>query len=148
MDRRFKKYNFPTGENSRFRYRDLEIQYNIRFETAQTLTLTYIILTFTSFSISQLEKTAFYLHVWPSDARMRHRQKAYGSYISEILFPGWTKFKSLLQGPWNSIQHQVRNRIILTFTSVFFDYALEINCFVSSWTVFWYTSKASTENIW
>jgi hypothetical protein len=24
-------------------------------------------------------KAAFYLHVWPSDARMRHRQKAYGS---------------------------------------------------------------------
>ena len=53
--------------------------WNIRFETAQTLTLTYIILTFTFFPITQLGKTAFYLHVRPSDAQMRHRQKAYGS---------------------------------------------------------------------
>ena len=50
--------------------------------------------------------------------------------------------------PWNSIERNVRNRIILTFTSVFFDYALEINCFVSSWTVFWYTNYASTESLW
>jgi hypothetical protein len=79
MDRRLEKCNFQTGVNSLLRYRDLEIQQNIRFETAQTLTLTYIILTFTFFPITQLRKTAFYLHVRPSDARVRHRQKAYGS---------------------------------------------------------------------
>ena len=55
---------------------------NIRFETAQTLTLTYIILTFTFFPFTQLGKTVFYLHVRPSDARMRHRQKDYGSVES------------------------------------------------------------------
>ena len=32
--------------------------------------------------------------------------------------------------------------------SDFFDYAPGINCFVYSWTVFWYTSKASTESLW
>jgi hypothetical protein len=31
---------------------------------------------------------------------------------------------------------------------VFFDYAPGITCFVSSWTVFWYTSKALTESLW
>jgi hypothetical protein len=130
---------------------------------------------------------------------------------------GWSKFKSLLQAPWNSIEHQVRNRIILTFISfstictwnnrlcisswtvfwyairslieslwtvhsknvilrpwyipvsaaealkfnrtrgtkphninfhVFFDYAPGITCFISSWTVFWYTIKTSTESLW
>jgi hypothetical protein len=79
MDRRFQKYSFQTVLNSSFCCRGLEIQYNIRFETAQTLTLTYIILTLTFFPITQLEKTAFYLHVRPSDARMRYRQKAYGT---------------------------------------------------------------------
>ena len=38
-------------------------------------------ITFTSFSINQLEKPAFYLHARPSGARMRHRQKAYGPWI-------------------------------------------------------------------
>jgi hypothetical protein len=31
---------------------------------------------------------------------------------------------------------------------VFFDYAPGITCFVSSWTVYWYTGKASTESLW
>ena len=38
-------------------------------------------ITFTSFSINQLEKPAFYLHARPSGARMRHREKAYGPWI-------------------------------------------------------------------
>jgi hypothetical protein len=69
------------------------------------------------FSITQLEKPAFYLHARPSGARMRHRQNAYGQWIAEIQFSSWPKFASLLQGPENSIDHQVQNSIILTFTS-------------------------------
>jgi hypothetical protein len=58
-----------------------------------------IILTFTSFSITQLEKPAFYLHAQPSGARVRRRQKAYGPWILEIQFSSWPKFESLLQRP-------------------------------------------------
>jgi hypothetical protein len=58
-----------------------------------------IILTFTSFSITQLEKPAFYLHARPSGARMRHQQKAYGPPSPEIQFSSWPKFASLLQRP-------------------------------------------------
>jgi hypothetical protein len=76
-----------------------------------------IILTFTSFSITQLEKHAFHLDARPSGARMRRRQKAYGPWIPEIQFSSWPKFVSLLQRPQNSIEHQVRDSIILTFTS-------------------------------
>jgi flagellar biosynthesis regulator FlaF len=76
-----------------------------------------IILTFTSFSITQLEKPAFYLHARPTGARMRQRQKVYGPCIAEIQFSSWPKFVSLLQRPQNSIERQVRNSIILTFTS-------------------------------
>jgi hypothetical protein len=36
-----------------------------------------IILTFTSFSITELAKLAFYVHKLSSYARMRHQQKAY-----------------------------------------------------------------------
>jgi hypothetical protein len=36
-----------------------------------------LILTFTSFSITELEKLAFYVHKLSNYARMRHRQKAY-----------------------------------------------------------------------
>jgi hypothetical protein len=79
---------------------------------------------------------------------MRHRQKAYGSKIQEIQQSGWPKFMSVLQGPWNSIEHQVRKRIILTFTSFSIMHLHGITCFLSSRTVFWYTSKASTESLW
>jgi hypothetical protein len=58
-----------------------------------------IILTFTSFSITQLEKPAFYLHARGSGAGMRERQKAYGPWITEMQFSSWPKFESLLQRP-------------------------------------------------
>jgi hypothetical protein len=58
-----------------------------------------IILTFTSFSITQLEKPTFYLHEQHSGARMRHRQKAYGPWITEIQFSSWPILVSLLQRP-------------------------------------------------
>jgi hypothetical protein len=78
-----------------------------------------IILTFTSFSITHAAgKTCFYVHELSSYARMRHRQKAYGPSIPKLQFSDRDKFKFLLQGPWNSIEHKVnRNGIILTFTS-------------------------------
>ena len=75
-----------------------------------------IILTFTS-SFTQLEKPAFYLHGLTSYVRMRQRQKDYWPYILKIQFFDRRKFKFLLQEPWNSIEHKVRNSIILTFTS-------------------------------
>jgi hypothetical protein len=100
IDRRFQKYNFQTVVNSSFCYKEPwnSIEHNIRKS---------IILTFTSFSITQLEKLAFYVHGLSSYARMRHRQKAY------VLR---RKFKFLLQGPWNSIEHKIRKSIILTFS--------------------------------
>jgi hypothetical protein len=52
-----------------------------------------------------------------SDARVRHQQKAYWSYFPKTQFLDWPKFKCLLQEPWNSLEHKVRNGIILTFTS-------------------------------
>jgi hypothetical protein len=76
-----------------------------------------IILTFTSFSITQLEKLAFYVHGLSSYTRIRHRHKAYWPYIPKMQFSDRRKFKFFLQEPWNSIEHKVRNSIILTFTT-------------------------------
>jgi hypothetical protein len=102
------------------------------------------------------------MHVWRIDRK--HMDRRFQKYFfhacpsSSLCYKGLEnlynirfetdKFQFLLQGPWNSIERNVQKRIILTFTSVFFDYALEINCFVSSWTVFWLTSKESTESLW
>jgi hypothetical protein len=77
-----------------------------------------------------LEKPAFfYLHGRSSDARIRHRQKAYGPYIPKIQFLDRGKLKFLLQGPSNSMEHKVRNSMILTFT-VFIDYTPGKTCFL------------------
>jgi hypothetical protein len=44
------------------------------------------ILTFTSFSITQLKKLTFYVIGLSNYARMMHRQKAYGMLIQKIKF--------------------------------------------------------------
>ena len=75
------------------------------------------ILTFTSFSITQRKKLTFYVNGLSGYARMMHRKKAYGMLIPKIKFLGRGIFELLLQQPLYSIEHKVRNSIILTFTS-------------------------------
>jgi hypothetical protein len=76
-----------------------------------------IILTFTS-SITQLENMLFtstdclVMQEWGNGRKPIERR------FQKYNFPtGRRKFKFLLQEPWNSIEHKVRNSIILSFTS-------------------------------
>ena len=109
-----RKYPFPPSWNS--------IEHKVRNS---------IILTFTSFSITHAAgKTCFYVHGLSSYARMRHQQKAYGPYNPKIQSSDRRKFKFLLQGPWNSIEHKVRNSIILTITSFSITHAAGKTCFL------------------
>jgi hypothetical protein len=112
IDRRCQKYNFQTGVNSRFCYKGPwnSIEHQVRNS---------IILTFTSFSIAQLEKLAFYVHglsivmqEWGIDRMPIHRR------FQKYNFQAGVNSSFCCKGPWNSIEQKVRNSIILTFTSV------------------------------
>jgi hypothetical protein len=68
------------------------------------------------------------LHVRPSDAQIRpmdHRCQKYNTQ------DGPKSSLCMLQVPWNSIEHKVRNSIILTFTSFSIAHAAGKPCFLS-----------------
>ena len=110
IDRRFQKYNFQTVINSSFCYKGPwnSIEHKIRKR---------IILTFTSFSITQLEKLAFMstaclvMQEWGIDIKPIDRR--FQKYNFQTVINSSFCYK----GPWNSIEHKIRKRIILTFTS-------------------------------
>jgi hypothetical protein len=143
IERRFPKHNFQTGVHSSFCYKGHRnsIVHEIRKR---------IILTFTSFSIthSACRKNLLFTSTELfSYARMRHRQKDYTDRrFQKMRFSDRRKFKFLLQETWNSIEHKVRNSIILTFTS-FSITQLEKPAFYLQGQVRWCTSKASTESL-
>ena len=83
----------------------------------------------------QLEKLAFHVHELSSNARTGHQQKAYISQFPKIQFLDREKFKFLLQEPRNSIEHKVRKRIILTFTSFSITDTAGKTCFLCPRTV-------------
>jgi hypothetical protein len=108
--RRFQKYNFKTVINSSFcsKWPWSSINHKVRNRK---------MLGFTSFSITQLEKLIFYVQRLSFYATMRHRQKAYWPYIPKIQFSDRDKSNFCCKGPWSSINHKVRNRKMLAFTS-------------------------------
>jgi hypothetical protein len=110
IDLRFQKYNFQTVISSRFCNKGPwnSIEHKIRKR---------IILTFTFFRLDSWKNLLFTSTENSSDVRVRHWQKDYWSWIPKIQFSDWSKFKSLLQEPWNAIEDKVRNGLILTFTS-------------------------------
>ena len=142
MDRRFQKYNSQTVVNSRFCYRGLEIQYNIRFELQHNIYFHVffdyapgITCFLSSRTVLWYTNKASIESLWTVDSKniifrpLKIQVSATGALkfnrtsgskehnINFHVFFDRDKFKFLLQGPWNSIEHQVRNSIILTFTS-------------------------------
>jgi hypothetical protein len=142
IERRFPKHNFQTGVHSSFCYKGHRnsIVHEIRKR---------IILTFTSFSIthSACRKNLLFtsteclvMQQWGID------RMPINSRFKKMQFSDRCKFKFLQQEPWNSIEHMVRNSIILTFTS-FSITQLEKPAFYLHGQVQWCTSKASTESL-
>ena len=74
IDNRFQKYNFRLAQIQGFATVALKFNTPIEHKVRNG-----IILTFTSFSITQLKKLAFYVHGLSGFARMIHQQKAYGT---------------------------------------------------------------------
>jgi uncharacterized protein YjfI (DUF2170 family) len=70
IDRRFHKYNFQTVINSSFCCKGPWSSINHKVRNRKMLT-------FTSFSITQVEKLTFYVQKLSFYATMRHRQKVY-----------------------------------------------------------------------
>jgi hypothetical protein len=110
IDRRFQKYNFQTVINSSFccKWPWSSINHNVWNRK---------MLAFTSFSITHLEKLTFSVQRLSFYATMRHRQKAYWPYIPKIQFSDRDNSSFRRKGPWSSINHKVRNRKMLAFTS-------------------------------
>jgi hypothetical protein len=112
IDRRFQKYNFQTGVNSRFCYKGpwISIEHQVRNS---------IILTVTSLSITQLEKPVLFMSTdclvmdkWGIDRKPIDRR------FQKYNFQTGANSSFCYKGPWNSIEQKVRNSIILTFTSL------------------------------
>ena len=110
IDRRFEKYNFQTLVNSSFCCKGPRSSINHKVRNRKMLA-------FTSFSITQLEKLTFYVQRLSFYATMRHRQKAYWPYIPKIQFSDRDNSSFRWKGPSSSINHKVRNRKMLAFTS-------------------------------
>ena len=119
IDRRFQKYNFQTVINSSFCCKGPWSSINHKVRNRKMLA-------FTSFSITQLEKLTFYVQRLSFYATMRHPY-----WLTESLLTGSKKnvsfqkynFQTVInssfccKGPWSSINHKVRNRKMLAFTS-------------------------------
>ena len=92
MDRGFQKYNFKLAQIRISATKALKFdrtsgskQHNINF---------HVFFDYTAGKTCFLSPRTAY-----SGARMRHRLKAYGSWIPEIQFSSYPKFVSLLQSP-------------------------------------------------
>jgi hypothetical protein len=110
IDRKFQQYSFQTVINSSFCCKGPWSSINQKVRNRKMLA-------FTSFSIPQLEKLTFYVQILSFYATMRHRQKAYWPYISKIQFSDRDKSSFNWKGPSILINHKVRNRKMLAFTS-------------------------------
>ena len=108
--RKFHKFNFQTVINSSFCCMGPWISINHKVRNRKMLA-------FTSFSITQLEKLTFYVQRLSFYATMRHQHKAYWPKIPKIQFQTVINSSFCCKGPWNSINHKVRNRKMLAFTS-------------------------------
>ena len=111
IDRRFQKYNFQTVINSSFCCKGPWSSINHKVRNRKMLA-------FTSFSITQLEKLTFYVQRMSFYATMRHR-KPIDRRFQKYNFQTVINSSFVLQDfqPWSSINHKVRNRKMLAFTS-------------------------------
>ena len=111
IDCRFQKYNFHTVINSSFCCKGpwSSINHKVR---------NWKMLAFTSFSITQLEKfilmskDCLFVQQWAIDRKTIDRR--FQKYICQTVISS----SFCCKGPWSSINHKVRNRKMLAFTSV------------------------------
>ena len=107
---RFQKYNFQTVINSSFccKWPWSSINHKVRNRK---------MLAFTSFSITQLEKLTFmskkclFMQQWAPDRKPIDRR------FQKYNFQTVINSSFCCKGPWSSINHKVRNRKMLAFTS-------------------------------
>ena len=110
IDRRFLKYNFQTVINSSFCCKGPWSSINHKVRNGKMLA-------FTSFSITQLEKLTFmskdclFMQEWAIDRKPIDRR------FQKYNFQTVIKSSFCCKGPWSSINHKVRNRKMLAFTS-------------------------------
>ena len=110
IDRRFQKYNFQTVIKSSFCCKGPWSSINHKVRNRKMLA-------FTSFSITQLEKLTFM-----SKECLFMQQRAIDRKSIDRRFQKYN-FQTVInscfccKGPWSSINHKVRNRKMLAFTS-------------------------------
>ena len=110
IDRRLKKYNFQTVINSSFCCKRPWISINHKVRNRNMLA-------FTSFSITQLEKLTFmskdclFMQQWAIDRKSIDRR------FQKYNFQTMISSSFCCKGPWSSLNHKVRNRKMLAFTS-------------------------------
>ena len=111
IDRRFQKYNFQTVINSSFCCKGPWNAINHKVRNRKMLA-------FTSFSITQLEKLTFmskdciFMQQWGIGRKPNDR------IFHKYNFQTMINFSFRCKGPWISINHKVRNRKMLAFTSL------------------------------
>jgi hypothetical protein len=110
IDRRFQKYNFQTVTCSSFCCKGPWNSINHKVQNRKMLA-------FTSFSITQLENFLFrsndclFMQEWGIERKPIDRR--FQKYNIQTV----KNFSFCCKGPWNSINHKVRNRKMLAFTS-------------------------------
>ena len=110
IDRRFQKYDFQTVINSSFRCKGPWISINHKVRNRKMLA-------FTSFSITQLENLLFmskdclFMQQWGIGRKLIHRK------FHKYNFQTVINSSFCCMGHWRSINHKIRNRKMLAFTS-------------------------------
>ena len=114
IDLRFQKYHFQTVLNSSFCCKGPWSSINHKVRNREMLA-------FTSFSITQQEKTSkdclfmskdcLFMQQWGIDRKPIHRR------LQKYNFQTVINSSFCCKGPWSSINHKVRNRKMLAFTS-------------------------------
>ena len=111
IDRRFQKYNFQTVINSSFCSKGLWSSINHKVRNRKMLAFT----PFRSHSWKNLlymSKDCLFMH-----ATMTHRRKPIDRRFQKYNFQTVINYSFCCKGPWSSINHKVRNRKMLAFTS-------------------------------
>jgi hypothetical protein len=110
IDRKFQQYRFQTVINCSFCCKGPWSSINNKVRNRNMLA-------FTSFSITQLDKLTFYVQRLSFYATMSPWQKAFDRRFEKYNFETVINSSFCGKGPWSSINHKVRNRKMLAFTS-------------------------------
>ena len=142
IDRRFQKYNFQTVVNSSFCCKGPWSSINHKVRNRKMLA-------FTSFSITQLENFTFYVQrlVFYACNNEPSTESLLTVDFKNIIFQTVVNSSFCCKGPWSSINHKVRNRKMLAFTSFSITQLEKLTFYVQRLSFYACNNEPSTESL-